>query len=304
MPSTELQLVLDMLRHGSPLAGTTIHEMRANMEATAGAVPPPPGVRFEATRMGGVPGEWARADGAAERGALLYLHGGGYCVGSVATHRLLVAELAQACRLPVLSLDYRLAPEHPHPAAVDDAVAAYEALVASGLPAGRLAVAGDSAGGGLTAATLLAIGARGLPRPAAGVCISPWLDLALTGDTIAANCEIDPMCKPHILSMMAAAYLGGTDPRTPAASPLYAEASDLARLPPLLVQVGTAETLLDDARRFAARAERAGAPVTLEVWDDMIHVWHAFAMLLPEGRQAIERIGAFVRAALTEDRPC
>ncbi|HWP64788.1 MAG TPA: alpha/beta hydrolase fold domain-containing protein, partial [Candidatus Limnocylindria bacterium] len=169
---------------------------------------------------------------------------------------------------------------------------------------GRLAVAGDSAGGGLTAATLLAIGARGLPRPAAGVCISPWLDLALTGDTIAANCEIDPMCKPHILSMMAAAYLGGTDPRTPAASPLYAEASDLARLPPLLVQVGTAETLLDDARRFAARAERAGAPVTLEVWDDMIHVWHAFAMLLPEGRQAIERIGAFVRAALTEDRPC
>jgi acetyl esterase/lipase len=300
MPSTELQLVLDMLRLGSPLAGATIHEMRANMEATTGAVPPPADVHYEPTQLGGVPAEWARVNGGSSNGAMLYFHGGGYCVGSVRTHRLLVGALAQACGVPVLSLDYRLAPEDPHPAAVDDAVAAYRDLLAQGFAAERLVLAGDSAGGGLTAAALLALRARGLPRPAAGVCLSPWFDLALSGETMTTKVDVDPMCKPPLLAMMAAAYLGGADPRTPGASPLYA---DLAGLPPMLVQVGTSETLLDDARRFAAHAERAGVRVTLEVWDDMIHVWHAFAMLLPEGQQAIDRIGAFVRAAYEEGRP-
>jgi acetyl esterase/lipase len=297
MPSTELQLVLDMLRLGSPLAGTTIPEMRANMEATSGAVPAPPDVRYEPTTAGGVPAEWARLDGGASDAALLYLHGGGYCVGSVRTHRLLVGSLTRACAVPVLSLEYRLAPEHPHPAAVDDAVTAYRHLLGRGFSPDRLALAGDSAGGGLTVATLLALREAGLPRPAAGVCISPWLDLALSGETMVTKADVDPMCKPALLAMMAAAYLAGADARTPGASPLYA---DLAGLPPLLVQVGTAETLLDDARRFAARAEDAGVRVTLEVWDDMIHVWHAFAMLLPEGQQAVDRIGTFVRATFAE----
>jgi len=300
MPSTELQTVLDMLRVGSPLAGSTIHEMRNSMEATSGAVPPPADVAYVATHMGGVAAEWARANGAAASGALLYFHGGGYCVGSVRTHRLLVGALSRACGVPVLSLDYRLAPEHPHPAAVDDAVAAYRGLLAEGIPAARIAFAGDSAGGGLTAAALLALRAHSLPAPAAGVCLSPWFDLALSGETMRTNVDVDPMCKPSLLAMMAAAYLAGADPCTPEASPLY---GDLTELPPMLVQVGTAETLLDDARRFAARAERAGVRVTLEVWDDMIHVWQAFAMVLPEGQQAIDRIGAFVRAALGEERP-
>jgi acetyl esterase/lipase len=299
MPSTELQLVLDMLRVGSPLAGTTIPEMRANMEATTGAVPPPADVHYEPTAIGGVPGEWARANGGAVDGALLYFHGGGYCVGSVRTHRLLVGALSRACGVPVLSLEYRLAPEHPHPAAVDDGVAAYRALLAGGMPAGRVVLAGDSAGGGLTAATLLAGRAAGLPPPAAAVCISPWFDLALSGETMVTKVDVDPMCKPQLLRLMAAAYLGAVDPQAPGASPLYA---DLAGLPPMLLQVGTAETLLDDSRRFAARAERAGVRVTLEVWEDMIHVWHAFAMVLPEGQQAIDRIGAFVRTAFKEDR--
>lgn len=299
MPSTELQLVLDMLRVGSPLAGSTIHEMRANMEATTGAVPPPADVAYEPTRVGGVPAEWARASDVSATGAVLYFHGGGYCVGSVRTHRLLVGALSRACGAPVLSLDYRLAPEHPHPAAVEDAVAAYRALLADGMPAARIALAGDSAGGGLAAAALLAVRAQGLPPPAAGVCLSPWFDLALSGETMSTKVDVDPMCKPSLLAMMAAAYLAGADPRTPEASPLY---GDLADLPPMLVQVGTAETLLDDARRFAERAERAGVRIALEVWDEMIHVWHAFAMVLPEGQRAIDRIGSFVRAAFREDR--
>jgi acetyl esterase/lipase len=161
-------------------------------------------------------------------------------------------------------------------------------------------LAGDSAGGGLAAATLVALRERGLPRPAGGVCLSPWFDLGIAGETMTTKVDLDPMCKPALLGMMAAAYLGGANPQTPGASPLYA---DLGGLPPMLLQVGTSETLLDDARRFAARAEQAGVPVTLEVWDDMIHVWHAFAMLLPEGQQAIDRIGAFVRRALEESRP-
>jgi acetyl esterase/lipase len=299
MASTELQLVLDMLRTGSPLAGTTIHEMRASMEATVGAVPPPSDVQYEPTEIGGVPAEWARAPEGAADGALLYFHGGGYCVGSVRTHRLLVGALARACGVPVLALDYRLAPEHPHPAAVEDGVAAYRGLLARGLRPGRVAFAGDSAGGGLTAATLLAARAAALPMPAAGVCISPWFDLALSGESMVTKADVDPMCKPPVLALMAAAYLGGADPRTPGASPLYA---DLTGLPPMLVHVGTAETLLDDARRFATRAERSGVRLALEVWDDMIHVWHAFAMVLPEGQQAIERIGAFVRGALADGR--
>jgi acetyl esterase/lipase len=268
------------------------------MEASAGAVPPPADVAYEAAELGGVPGEWTRAPGAARDGAMIYFHGGGYCVGSVRTHRLLVSALSRACGLSVFSVDYRLAPEHPHPAAVEDGIAVYRALLARGIDPGRVALAGDSAGGGLTVATLLALREAGLPRPAAGACISPWLDLALSGESMVSKCDLDPMCKPPILAQMAAAYLGGRDPRTPLASPLYA---DLSGLPPLLLHVGTAETLLDDSVRFAARAERAGVSATLEVWDDMIHVWHAFAMLLPEGQQAVDRLGAFVHEALGRD---
>ena len=192
----------------------------------------------------------------------------------------------------MLLIDYRLAPEHPHPAAVDDATAAYRWLIANGASPARLVVAGDSAGGGLTVATLVALRDAQAPPPAAGVCLSPWVDLEGLGESMTTKAAVDPMVQREPLLKMAALYLGGHGARTPLAAPLYA---DLSGLPPLLIQVGTAETLLDDATRLAERARKAGVEVQLEAWDDMIHVFQAFAALLPEGQQAIQRIGAFVR---------
>jgi acetyl esterase/lipase len=252
-------------------------------------------VRFEPVDAGGVPAEWTAAPGARTDRTLVYLHGGGYCLGSVATHRSLVARLSRAARVRVLSVDYRLAPEHPHPAAVEDAVAALRFAYASGLDPARVAVGGDSAGGGLAVAALLALRDRGLPLPAAGVCISPWTDLSASGASVRTRADLDPLVDADDLACLAAAYLGGRDPRAPLASPLFA---DLRGLPPLLVHVGTAEILLDDATRLAENARDAGVDVELEVWDDMIHVWHAFADLLPEGVQAIEGIATFLEKRL------
>ena len=192
----------------------------------------------------------------------------------------------------MLVTDYRLAPEHPHPAAVDDSVAAYRWMLAQGLKPARIAVAGDSAGGGLTVATLVAIRDAKLPVPAAGVCLSPWVDLEGIGESMTTKADVDPIVQKPGLLQMAAAYLGGKDPRTPLAAPLYA---DLSGLPPLLIQVGTAETLLDDASRLADRARKAGVTVIYEPWENMIHVWHLFASMLDEGQQAIDRIGEFVQ---------
>jgi len=293
MASTELQAVLEMLESGGVLAGDTIDEQRTNMEAATTVMPLPDDVRFEAVDAGGVPAEWTVAPGAGEDRVIVYFHGGGYCIGSVRTHRLLVAGLSRVTGARVLSVDYRLAPEHPHPAALEDAVAAYRHVVSLGLAPQRVALAGDSCGGGLVVATLLALRDAGDPLPAAGVCISPWFDLALSGETVQSKAAADPICSEEMLRRMAEAYLDGRDPETPLASPLYAP---LAGLPPLLVQVGTAEILLDDSRRFAERARAAGVSVDLEPWDDMVHVWHAFAMLLPEGQQAIDRIGRYLEA--------
>ncbi len=295
MASAELASVIEMLRAMPPVGGDTIPEMRATMEASTGVMPLPEDVRFEPVDAAGVKAEWAIAPGAASDRAIVYFHGGGYVSGGIRTHRLLVADISRASGVPVLSVDYRLGPEHPFPAAVDDAAAAYSFVRARGIPASRIAVGGDSAGGGLTVAALLALRDRREPLPAAGICISPWFDLSLSGQSMDTREAADPMLNRTRLGMMARGYLAGTDPRTPLASPLFA---DLTGLPPLLVQVGTAEVLLDDSIRFAARARQAGMDIELEVWDDMIHDWHAFALVLPEGRQALERVGEFLKAAL------
>jgi acetyl esterase/lipase len=188
-------------------------------------------------------------------------------------------------------VDYRLAPEHPFPAAVDDAVAAYRFALSTGVDPANTALCGDSSGGGLALATLVALRDHGDPLPATAVCMSPWTDLTLSGASLQENRGADPMVSASTLGLMADAYLGDLDPRSPTASPLFA---DLAGLPPLLIQVGSPELLLDDTTRFAERAEAAGVDVTLEIWDDVFHVWHSFADLLPEARDAIARIGTYV----------
>ncbi len=296
MPGPEIEIVVDMLRANPPISGTSIEEMRAGMEAMTGAAPIPEDVRFDPVDAGGVPAEWTRAPGASDDKTVLYFHGGGYVIGSVATHRGLTAGISRAAGARVLSVDYRLAPESPYPAAVEDGVASYRFLLSQGAAPESIAIAGDSAGGGLTVATLLALRAAGEPLPAAGVCISPWVDLTQTGDSMDAKAEEDPMVTRDALQPMADAYLAGADARAETASPCFA---DLAGLPPLLIQVGTAETLLDDSRRLADRAKTSGVDTILEEWEEMIHVWHAFAALLPEGQQAIDRIGEFLEERLS-----
>jgi epsilon-lactone hydrolase len=226
---------------------------------------------------------------------VLYLHGGGYVMGSLATHRKLAGDVSRAAGARVLLLDYRLAPEAPYPAAVDDAVAAYRWLLAAGIEPQAIAVAGDSAGGGLTVATLLALRDRGFPMPGAGVAISPWADLTMESASIEGLAERDPVVRGGDLKRYRDWYLDGTDPRHPGASPAHA---DLTGLPPLLVHVGEAEVLLDDAVLLAESGRRDGVDVTLEAWPDMVHVWHVFAGRVPESTAAVDRIGEFLRARL------
>jgi acetyl esterase/lipase len=292
MASEQLATVVQMLRAQPTNEDASFEEMRRNMEIATDLFPPPEGAAFEPVEAGGVPCEWTSAPGAARERTILYLHGGGYCMGSVRTHRGLVARLSGAAQARALSVDYRLAPEHPHPAAVEDATSAYRWLLDQGVPPERVVIGGDSAGGGLTVAALLALRDAGDPLPAGGVCISPWVDLEAIGESMTSRAEADPMVQRDAVLRVARAYLGGADPRTPLAAPLWA---DLAGLPPLLVHVGTAETLLDDSTRLAERARGAGVDVTLEPWEEMIHVWHAFAPLLPEAGRAIAGIGEWVR---------
>jgi len=289
MASPQLQTAIDAMKSMQQKPAKTPQEFRAVFEEMA--VPPPPDIKSERVSANGVPAEWITAPGAANDRVVLYLHGGGYVIGSVKTHRDLMGRVSRSAKARVLGLDYRLAPENPFPAAVDDAVAAYRWLADQGVKPSKIAVAGDSAGGGLAVATLVAIRDAGLPMPAAGVCLSPWVDLEGIGESMKTRAQADPVVQRDGLVGMAQAYLQGKDPRSPLAAPLYA---NLKGLPPLLIQVGDAETLLDDSNRLADRAKAADVQVKLEVWPEMIHVWQLFASFLPEGQQAVEGIGKFV----------
>ena len=295
MASDILNTIVEMMRAQRSVIPPEIDPvtMRANMESMTGLLPLPPDVTAAPTTVNDVPAEWVSTPEADAERVILYLHGGAYVVGSVNTHRDLAGRLSRASGARVLNVDYRLAPEHPHPAAVDDATAAYRWLLDVGHEPAELAVAGDSAGGGLTIATLVALRDAKEPMPAAGVCLSPWVDLEGTGESMETRAHLDPMVQREHLMRMAKLYLADHHVRTPLAAPLYA---DLSGLPPLYIQVGTAETLLDDSNRLAERAREAGVDVTLEHWDDMIHVFQAFAPMLPEGQQAVDKIGEYLRA--------
>ena len=290
MASEQLNKVLEIIRSVPPAKpDTTIGQMRGAMEKVAERVAKD--VTCEPVTAGGVPAEWIVAPGAAQDRVILYLHGGGYVMGSINTHRAMIARLSRAAQAKALALDYRLAPEHPFPAAVEDATAAYRWLLAQGYKPGKIVISGDSAGGGLTLATLLALRDAKTPLPAAAAPISAWSDMEGTGASVKTRAAIDPMVTNNTLLEMAKAYVGKGDPKNPIASPLH---GDYRGLPPMLMQVGDAEILLDDSTRVAEKAKAAGVKVDLEVWPEMVHVWHIFAKLLPEAQQAIDRIGRYV----------
>ena len=291
MASPELEQIVAMLRAIPRRENPSVVSLRRGFEAMTRLFPTAPDVTVEPADLGGVPGERVTTPGVDPTRAILYLHGGGFVMGSPATHRDLVARLTRAAGAAAWVPDYRLAPEHPFPRGIEDCVTAYRALLALGFASDRIAVAGDSAGGGLTMALLLSLRDAGLPLPAAAVCLSPRVDLTMSGASIEARGALDPWIPKEGLALMAQHYLAGGDPTAPLASPMLA---DLARLPPLLVQVGTAEVLHDDAMRLAERARERGVAVTFEAWEEMIHVWQAFPML-PEAHRAVARIGRFVR---------
>jgi len=254
------------------------------------------GVHIRPVAEGVVRGEWVRAE-RGDQGVILYLHGGGYVACSAATHRPITAALARLAHRRVFSLDYRLAPEHPFPAALDDAVAAYRWLLGQGVDAGAVALAGDSAGGGLVLATLLRARDEALPLPAAAVCFSPWTDLAGTGESLTTNNGRCAMLHPDNVRDFARLYLADASPRHPYASPLFA---DLGGLPPLLMQVGSSELLLDDARRVHDKIRAAGGASTVQIFDGVFHVWQMLDGLVPEARVALRQAAAFMNDPVSE----
>jgi monoterpene epsilon-lactone hydrolase len=272
----------------------TPDELRAGYESWATTnFPTPQELRTEQVDADGVPCVWASMPGTSTERTIFYLHGGGYVIGSPNGYRELAAALSQAADARVLLIDYRLAPENPHPAGVQDATIAYRWLVKQEADPANTVVAGDSAGGGLTVALLAALRDAGDRLPAAAVCMSPWVDITLSGASVDDRAELDPIVSRPLLENMAGAYLMGQDPQTPSASPLFA---DLSGLPPILILVGTSEALHDDSTRLADRAREAGVDVTLSVADEMYHVWPAMSSFLPEAREAVEEIGRFVQS--------
>lgn len=292
MTAAELANLIAMMRERPAPERPTVEFMRERMNRLIPYLPTPSDASLRPVDADGVPCEWVAAPGAAADRCILYLHGGGYVIGSIATHRTLGYNLSQAAGAQVLMVDYRLAPEHRFPAAVDDAVAVWRWLLRQGAKPARAAIAGDSAGGGLALATLLRLREEGDPSPACGYCLSPWTDLAITGESIKTNAASDPSVREDVIRWMADLYLNGADPRTAQASPLYA---NLKGLPPLLVQVGSIEILLDDSGRLAERARAAGVEVEYEIWPGMPHVWQLYAPMLSEGRDALAKAGAFIR---------
>ncbi len=293
MASPVLQNIIEMIKAQPLREGMPFEEVRANFERLSEIYPVADDVKREKAGPAGIPGEWITPPGVSDDITVYYLHGGGYTIGSVNTHVRMISLIAAAAGARAYAIDYRLAPEHPFPAGLDDAVTGYRWLIEQGVDPARIVIAGDSAGGGLVLATLLRLREAGDSLPAAAVLLSPWTDLEATGESIKTRREADPMIDPTGMPEMSRSYYGDEDVRNPLISPLHA---DFSGLPPMLIQVGDAEVLLDDSTRVARRARAAGVDITLEVDDEMIHVFQFFAPLLPEAVAAIARIGEFAKS--------
>jgi acetyl esterase/lipase len=271
-------------------------ERRQRLDEVGSVWPVANDVQTSAVDAGGVPGEWSMVPGSDASRVLMFFHGGGYCSGSIRSHRRMVTEAGRAAGVRALAIGYRLAPEHPFPAALEDALAAWRFLRSTGIAPEHVAVGGDSAGGGLTVALINRLREVGDEWPACAWLVSPWTDLTMSGDTLAEKDAVDPLIHKAYLEELASAYVpAAVSRRDVRVSPLF---SDLKGFPPTLVQVGSAETLLADATRFAAAAGAADVAVTLEIWPHMIHAWHLWNARLQAGREALAHAGAFIRAHL------
>jgi acetyl esterase/lipase len=271
-------------------------ERRRRLDEIGATWPVASDVALTAVDIDGIPGEWSTVPGSDRSRVLMFFHGGGYCSGSIVSHRRMVSEAGRAAGVRTLAVGYRLAPEHPFPAAFDDALTAWHFLRQQGIAPEHVAVGGDSAGGGLTLALTMRLRERSEPLPACLWLVSPWTDLTMSGSTLVTKDAVDPLIHKGYLGELADAYLHGVaDHRDPRVSPLF---GDLSQLPPMLIQVGSDETLLDDAVRLAAAAGAAAAPVTLEIWPHMIHAWHLWNAQLEAGRLALGSAGRFMREHL------
>jgi monoterpene epsilon-lactone hydrolase len=271
-------------------------QRRQRIEEVGSAWPTADDIKLEPIDIGGLPAEWSIAPGSETSRVVLYFHGGGYCSGSILSHRRLVTEAGRAAKARTLAVEYRLAPEHPFPAALEDAFSAWRFLRQSGIAAEHIAVGGDSAGGGLTVALINRLRDAGERGPGCAWLISPWTDLTLSGTTLATRDAVDPIIHRGYLAELVEAYLPpAMDRRDPRVSPLFA---DLNGLPPTLIQIGACETLLEDSTRFAAAAGAANVAVTLEIWPDMIHAFPMWNAHLEPGRRALSQAGEFIRQHL------
>ena len=293
MTQQQREAVAGILRASPFDPAGDLREQRPLFEEMIAAAPVPADVVTTPGQLGGVPVICIDIPGTTTDGVIVYFHGGFFAIGSAATSVGLAAGLARRARMQVMTVDYRLAPEHPYPAAPHDAMTAYQGLLDNGQDVARLALAGESAGANLALVTLAAIGRAGLPQPTSAVLMSPWADLAGTGDSIKTKADVDPVITADAVRVRARDYLGGADPADPAVSPVYAS---LADLPPLLIQAGSHEILLDDAIRLTARAAHDDVAVTLDVTPGVPHVFQAFAAILDEGQAALTRAGAFLHA--------
>jgi monoterpene epsilon-lactone hydrolase len=292
MTQQQRQTLDELLRHGPLDVGGDVAEQRVIFHEMISAVPLPQDVSAKEGELGGVPVVTVETPGIDPSVAVLYFHGGAYALGSAADSVGLAADVSRRVGARAVSVDYRLAPEHPFPAALDDAVAAYRALLDEGLPSAKIAFVGESAGGGLVAATLVALKDANLPQPSSAAVFSPWADLTVSGASATGKADLDPALTPKALRTRARDYLGERDTATPLASPIFA---DLTGLPPLLVQVGSHEILLDDAVRLVSRAADHDVPVELQVWPEVPHVFQGFAALLDDADRALLAAAAFIK---------